>query len=90
MQINHKYHLKKFTTVDAMFNPAENVDYAARFLQRLKQRHGTWVLAVARYHAGKNNVKAQKKYICKILDHMYRQGTAKPTLQTNKLCNTAR
>lgn len=88
MQINYKYHFNQFSSLDEMFSPSKNVDYAARFLKQLKRRHGTWVLAVARYHAGKNNVAAQKKYICKVLDHMFRQGTAKPTLHTKKLCNT--
>lgn len=44
MQINHYYHGDKFASVRAMFDPAKNVDYAARFLKELKQREeaGPW------------------------------------------------
>jgi hypothetical protein len=55
MQINHHYHGKKFSSVRAMFDPAQNVDYAARFLKELKQREGSWTMAVARYNAGPHN-----------------------------------
>ena len=36
MQINHRYHGDKFSGVEAMFDPAKNVDYAARFLKELR------------------------------------------------------
>ena len=36
MQINHRYHGDKFSGVEAMFDPARNVDYAARFLKELR------------------------------------------------------
>lgn len=44
MQINHYYHGDKFASVQAMFDPAKNVEYAARFLKELKQREeaGQW------------------------------------------------
>ena len=50
--------------VEAMFDPARNVDYAARFLKELSTREGNWTMAVARYNAGPNNRSAQKRYIC--------------------------
>ncbi len=40
MQINHRYHGEKFPSVEAMFDPARNVDYAARFLKDLREREG--------------------------------------------------
>ncbi len=55
MQINHHYHGDKFADVEAMFDPAQNVDYAARFLKELRAREGSWTMAVARYNAGPNN-----------------------------------
>ena len=64
MQINHYYHGDKFVSVRAMFDPARNVEYAARFLKELKQREGSWTMAVARYNAGPNNQPAQKRYVC--------------------------
>ena len=38
MQINHRYHGDHFASVEAMFDPARNVDYAARFLKELRAR----------------------------------------------------
>ncbi len=60
MQINHRYHGEKFPSVEAMFDPARNVDYAARFLKDLREREGNWTMAVARYNAGPTNVVGQK------------------------------
>lgn len=86
MQINYKYHASQFTSLDAMFDPRRNVEYASSFLHRLKQRHGSWVMAVARYHAGANNNVAQRKYVCTVLRHMVQQGFAKPTGEAKKTC----
>jgi soluble lytic murein transglycosylase-like protein len=36
MQINHYFHGRHFRSVEAMFDPHENVDYAARFLRELE------------------------------------------------------
>ena len=64
MQINHYFHGRHFRSVEAMFDPHENVDYAARFLRELRAREGSWTLAAARYHAGPNNDPAQERYVC--------------------------
>ena len=88
MQINTKYHRHEFASLLAMLNPAQNVDYAARFLKRLKQRHGTWSLAVARYHAGDKNHLAQKKYVCRVLNNLVLTGFAKRTGKVDKLCKS--
>ena len=47
MQINAHFHRSRFASLAAMFDPAANVDYAARFLKALKAREGSWTLAVA-------------------------------------------
>ena len=65
MQLNYFYHGDRFSSVEEMFDPHKNVDYAARFLKELKQSEGTWTLAVGRYNAGKNNDPAQKRYVCR-------------------------
>ena len=46
-----------------MINPIENVDYGARFLKKLYQRHGSWEKAVKYYHSSKSkfNVKYYRK-----------------------------
>ncbi len=60
MQINHHYHRAKFPSLEAMIDPRQNVEYATRFLKELKEREGSWTLAVARYHAGPNNNPARR------------------------------
>ena len=88
MQINHKYHASEFPSLEAMLNPKLNVDYSARFLRRLKDRHGTWSVAVARYHAGDKNHAAQKKYVCRVLQHMVKQKFATNTTSSNSVCKS--
>jgi len=86
MQINHRYHGDKFSSVEAMFDPARNVDYAARFLKELKQREGSWTMAVARYNAGPNNQPAQKRYVCHIVGYLVSSGFGAWTDKARALC----
>ena len=86
MQINHYYHGDKFASVRAMFDPARNVDYAARFLKELKQREGSWTMAVARYNAGPNNQQAQKRYVCHIVAHLVSSGFGAWTDKARSFC----
>jgi soluble lytic murein transglycosylase-like protein len=87
MQINHHYHKGEFTSVEQMFEPAANVDYAARFLKELKAREGTWTMAVARYHAGPDNDPAQKRDICRVIANMVATGFGAWTSQSRTLCS---
>ena len=87
MQINHYFHASAFTSVNAMLDPAGNVDYAARFLKQLRKREGSWTMAVARYHAGPNNDPAQKQYVCRVMENMIASGFGKWTLQARIFCN---
>lgn len=86
MQINHRYHGKKFKSLEQMFDPATNVDYAARFLAELKVREGSWTKAVARYHAGPDNDPAQKRYVCRVIANMVATGFGKWTAESEKFC----
>ncbi|MGH6761706.1 MAG: transglycosylase SLT domain-containing protein [Phyllobacterium sp.] len=86
MQINHHYHAREFSSVSAMLTPSANVDYAARFLKKLRQREGSWTLAVARYHAGPNNDPAQKRYVCRVMANMVATGFGNWTPQASKFC----
>jgi soluble lytic murein transglycosylase-like protein len=86
MQINQYYHGDKFASVRAMFNPAQNVDYAARFLKELKAREGSWTMAVARYNAGPDNQPAQKRYICHIVGHLVSSGFGSWTDKARSFC----
>ena len=87
MQINHYYHGEKFASVEAMLDPAQNVDYAARFLSELREREGSWTMAVARYHAGPNNNPAQKRYVCAVIRNMVDSGFGQWTPNAKSFCN---
>ncbi len=51
-QLNHRWHAKGFTSLEAMFDPLENARYAARYLQEKYQETGDWSLAAGAYHSG--------------------------------------
>ena len=86
MQINYHYHNQEFPSVAAMLTPSLNVDYAARFLRRLREREGNWTMAVARYHAGPNNDPAQKRYVCRVMTNMVASGFGNWTPQARSFC----
>lgn len=86
MQINHHYHRAKFASLEAMIDPAQNVEYATRFLKELKEREGSWTLAVARYHAGPNNNPAQKLYVCRVITNMVATGFGNWTPGAKAFC----
>lgn len=51
MQINLRHHPDAFQSIEDAFEPRVNIDYAAKFLTRLKNAHGSWNKAVAHYHS---------------------------------------
>ena len=63
MQLNFRWHKGFFSNLSDMINPIKNVDYAARFLNKLHQRHRSWEKAVKYYHSSKSkfNVKYYRK-----------------------------
>ena len=87
MQINHHYHSESFGSLEDMFDPAQNVAYAARFLSELKEREGSWTKAVARYHAGPKNAPAQKAYVCRVIGNMVAVGFGEWTSDARTYCN---
>jgi soluble lytic murein transglycosylase-like protein len=86
MQINHHFHARNFASLEAMLDPAQNVDYAARFLSELKAREGSWTRAVARYHAGPHNDPAQKRYLCRVIANMVATGFGQWTDEARAFC----
>jgi soluble lytic murein transglycosylase-like protein len=86
MQINHHYHRDQFPSLDAMFEPGQNVEYSAKFLKRLKTRHETWTMAVARYHAGPHNNPAQQRYVCTVIRNMVATGFGQWTGNARSFC----
>lgn len=87
MQINYRYHGQHFQSVSDMLDPAQNVDYAARFLAKLKTRHESWSMTVARYHAGPDNDPAQKRYVCRVIANMVATGFGRWTENARAFCN---
>jgi soluble lytic murein transglycosylase-like protein len=86
MQINQRWHGANFVSLSAMFDPAQNVRYAANFLKELKAHEGTWTLAVARYNAGPDNNPAQKKYVCAVIRNMVASGMGQWTAGARSFC----
>ena len=76
-----------FASVEAMFDPARNVDYAARFLKELRAREGNWTMAVARYNAGPNNTIAQRRYICSVIGSLVASGFGSWTSNARTFCS---
>jgi soluble lytic murein transglycosylase-like protein len=86
MQINQYFHGENFASVQAMFDPHANVEYAAKFLRDLHDRHDTWTMAVARYHAGPNNNPEQKIYVCRVIANLVATGYGKWTPTAATFC----
>ena len=51
MQINLRWHPNAFANLEQGFDPAINVDYAARFLRGLYAETGDWMRAAGAYHS---------------------------------------
>ncbi len=51
MQINLRAHPEAFDTLEQAFDPETNVSYSADFLDRLREREGSWQMAVGYYHS---------------------------------------
>jgi soluble lytic murein transglycosylase-like protein len=87
MQINYRYHGRKFSSVEEMFEPAKNVDYAARFLKALHKGEASWTATVARYHAGPGNAPAQRRYVCAVIRNMVTSGFGAWTPEATAFCS---
>jgi soluble lytic murein transglycosylase-like protein len=86
MQINHFYHSKHFASLADMFDPTQNVTYAALFLQVLKAQQGNWTLAAARYHAGPDQNGEQRRYVCTVITNMVATGFGAWTPNARAFC----
>lgn len=51
-QLNWRWHGEAFASLDQMFEPQANADYAARYLRQHYERFGDWTEAAGRYHSG--------------------------------------
>ncbi len=86
MQINLRFHGANFVSPAEMFDPRKNVDYAAGFLKKLREREGSWTLAVARYNAGPNNASGQKRYVCSVVANIVSSGFGSWTDSAKEFC----
>ena len=59
-QLNFRWHGEAFSSIEEMFDPGANADYAARFLKELYAEFGDWSLAAGAYHS--RTPKFAKKY----------------------------
>jgi soluble lytic murein transglycosylase-like protein len=50
MQIDDRYH--QFAKTAAVWDPAQNIDYGARYLKGLYNKTGSWARALKRYNGG--------------------------------------
>jgi hypothetical protein len=64
-QINLHWHGKHFSSISEMLEPKSNLEYAAKFLNELYRKHGSWNKAVRHYHSA--NPEYHRKYSKKIL-----------------------
>ncbi len=64
MQINLRWHPDAFDSITEGFDPARNVDYAARLLVSLYRETGDWAVAAGRYHSGTPAL--QKAYLTRL------------------------
>lgn len=68
MQINWPAHKKNITTASRLFEPRYNLNYAAKHLSELNDKHGP-IEAVGAYHAGPNgSAKRKAGYREKVLE----------------------
>ncbi|OUS29954.1 hypothetical protein A9Q99_07805 [Gammaproteobacteria bacterium 45_16_T64] len=58
MQINWLFHGRHFDSLTHLYEPATNIDYAARYLKKLIRRHGSMAKAVAFYHSSTQRYQA--------------------------------
>lgn len=87
MQVNYYWHKEEFNSVEEIFNPRLNVEQAARFLQELRKRHGSWTMALARYNAGPKNTVAQHRYVCRVMKNLVAAGVGEWTASAQSFCD---
>ena len=64
MQINVKWHFENFNSFKEMLDPTTNIKYAASFILRLKEKHGSWEKAIKLYHSATTSLNV--KYFAKV------------------------
>lgn len=65
LQIHYKTHHSKFSSIDSMLAPEDNISYGAKLLKSLYTRHGSWEKAIKFYHTSK--AKYNRVYYAKVM-----------------------
>jgi soluble lytic murein transglycosylase-like protein len=78
--------MARFASITDMFDPRQNVIYAAQLLQKLRISEGSWTAAIARYHASPQNSHAQANYVCAVIKNMIASGFGSSTPQSRAFC----
>ena len=86
MQVNYYWHHKAFGKVEDMFDPKQNISYAATMLKSAQIKHGSWTEAVARYHSGPHNKVAQRRYVCRVLKNLVNTNFGSWTPESESYC----
>ncbi|MEL6478752.1 MAG: lytic transglycosylase domain-containing protein [Pseudomonadota bacterium] len=50
-QINYRWHGEAFESIEMMFDPQKNAEYAAKFIGDLHRESGQWAIAAGHYHS---------------------------------------
>ena len=66
MQVNYMYHPNAFKNFNDAFDPDKNVEWAAKMLNSLHAKFGSWESAVGYYHSYRR--KKRKKYSLKVFN----------------------
>ena len=66
MQVNYMYHPNAFKSFNDAFDPDKNVEWAAKMLNSLHTKFGSWKVAVGYYHSYRK--KKRKKYSLKVFN----------------------
>ena len=70
-QLHYPSHHNKFHSVSVMLDPAKNIEYAAKLLNRLYKEHGyNWTNAIKRYHSSDSYFNS--KYYYKVIQKLGR------------------
>ena len=86
MQINHRFHGADFRSLSEMFDPARNVEYAAKFLENASRRRGQLDAGRGALQRRAGNPAAEKTYVCSVIRKMIASGFGQWTANARALC----
>lgn len=84
-QLNLRWHSRGFVSLDEMFDPATNADYAARFLVALQEETGSWDAAAGAYHSRTEELaESYAARIAELIDSLPASEDRPPPLRENR------